>query len=94
MIFARFFWNFKTELPSKWDYVKAVDNGWIPRDPTAWDEAVETACNVRRAALRPAVALPLPRRMRLTACELTSLPSDALPTLPSAPLCASRTSCA
>jgi hypothetical protein len=27
-----FFWNFRTELESRWGYSKAVDMGWLPSD--------------------------------------------------------------
>ncbi|KAJ1982456.1 hypothetical protein H4R34_001715, partial [Dimargaris verticillata] len=27
------FWNFKTEESPEWDYMRGVEQGWIPRDP-------------------------------------------------------------
>lgn len=39
-----FFWNFKTELEPKWDYIRAVDRGWLPRDAQADLADVASAC--------------------------------------------------
>ncbi|KAG8458494.1 hypothetical protein KFE25_003029 [Diacronema lutheri] len=41
-----FFWNFKTELEPKWSYLAAVERGWMPRDPSAWNDGIENACNL------------------------------------------------
>jgi len=38
---GQFFWNFRTELETRWDFFRAVDLGWIPTDmdsPTRWHE--------------------------------------------------------
>lgn len=29
---GNFFWNFRTEFEPRWDYLRAVENGWFPRD--------------------------------------------------------------
>ncbi|KAI8058585.1 glycoside hydrolase superfamily [Syncephalis plumigaleata] len=29
-----FFWNFKTEREPQWSYLKGVEQGWIPKDPS------------------------------------------------------------
>ena len=39
-----YFWNFKTELDSKWNFIQAVENGWIPRNVSFPGEEVEQAC--------------------------------------------------
>lgn len=43
-----FFWNFKTELESRWSYLQAVENKWIP---TSWKEKtlnkIQDACPAR-----------------------------------------------
>mmetsp|Transcript_20251 Transcript_20251/g.64037 ORF Transcript_20251/g.64037 Transcript_20251/m.64037 type:complete len:708 (+) Transcript_20251:2-2125(+) len=41
-----FFWNFKTELEPKWDYMASVENGWMPTDPQAEQDDIEFACNL------------------------------------------------
>mmetsp|Transcript_9558 Transcript_9558/g.22973 ORF Transcript_9558/g.22973 Transcript_9558/m.22973 type:complete len:259 (+) Transcript_9558:55-831(+) len=38
------YWNFKTELEPKWDYVRAVEAGWLPRDAQAKSVEVALAC--------------------------------------------------
>mmetsp|Transcript_24492 Transcript_24492/g.61990 ORF Transcript_24492/g.61990 Transcript_24492/m.61990 type:complete len:467 (+) Transcript_24492:209-1609(+) len=40
-----FFWNFKTELEPKWDYLKSVANGWLPKDAQGNHKEVYEACN-------------------------------------------------
>jgi hypothetical protein len=43
-----FFWNFRTELESKWDFQKAVANGWLPtaaeRESADYTEKLEKIC--------------------------------------------------
>jgi glucan 1,3-beta-glucosidase len=39
-----FFWNFKTELEPKWDYIRSVEAGWLPRDAQASSREVALAC--------------------------------------------------
>ena len=43
-----FFWNFRTELESKWDYQKAITAGWLPtaseRNSFAFTEKVNSIC--------------------------------------------------
>jgi glucan 1,3-beta-glucosidase len=60
------FWNFKTELEPKWDYIRAVEAGWLPRDAQAASDDVRLACEVRAAA---AVAvLRAPARVLAPCC--------------------------
>lgn len=40
-----YFWNFRTELETRWDYQRAVELGWLPTD---W-EAVSTRQMIERA---------------------------------------------
>jgi glucan 1,3-beta-glucosidase len=44
-----FFWNFRTELESKWDFQKAVANGWLPtgveRISEEYVEKLEKICD-------------------------------------------------
>ena len=49
---ATFFWNFRTELEPRWDYLWAVKKGWFP-DKEGWkDEKVlaniRNACTVKK----------------------------------------------
>jgi len=59
---GQFFWNFRTEFEPRWDYMRAVDLGWIPK---SWDrdspsqKLIEDACPFRKKeprTLEPAVA--------------------------------------
>ena len=59
---GQFFWNFRTEFEPRWDYLQAVDLGWLPSD---WDretpvqKLIEGACPWRPKpvlTLAPAVA--------------------------------------
>lgn len=53
-----FFWNFRTELESKWDYQRAVAKGWLPteteRDSKEYSKKLHDIC-----ATAPAPA-PIP----------------------------------
>lgn len=52
-----FFWNFRTELESKWDYQKAVALGWLP---TATERASsEYAAKLDRICSVPPVPIPV-----------------------------------
>ena len=37
---GQFFWNFRTELEEKWDYQRAVANGWLPAYKDAPNEGI------------------------------------------------------
>lgn len=43
-----FFWNFRTELESKWDYQRAVAQGWLPtateRDSVSYSAKLDEIC--------------------------------------------------
>ena len=39
-----YFWNFRTELSDRWNYLKAVDNNWIPRDISNFNPKINKAC--------------------------------------------------
>ena len=32
---GQFFWNFRTELEPRWNYITAYDNGWLPSSTAA-----------------------------------------------------------
>jgi hypothetical protein len=46
-----FFWNFKTELEERWDYVRAVERGWLPADAQEISDELAHACRAERVVL-------------------------------------------
>mmetsp|Transcript_11360 Transcript_11360/g.38752 ORF Transcript_11360/g.38752 Transcript_11360/m.38752 type:complete len:347 (-) Transcript_11360:299-1339(-) len=40
-----FFWNFKTELDPRWDYMRAAEAGWMPGTARAAEDALQGACD-------------------------------------------------
>lgn len=39
-----YFWNFKTEIDPKWDFMRAVENGWLPANISSPGPEVDLAC--------------------------------------------------
>lgn len=53
-----FFWNFKTELEPKWDYIRSVANGWLPSDAQGNHAEVYNACEQENSGHVACVARP------------------------------------
>jgi len=39
-----YFWNFKNEMDPTWDFIKAVEYGWIPKDVMKQNDKILNAC--------------------------------------------------
>lgn len=39
-----YFWNFKNEMDAKWDFIRAVENGWIPMNVMDQNDKILNAC--------------------------------------------------
>lgn len=40
-----YFWNFKTEIDPKWDFMRSVERGWLPRNISSPGVDVDHACD-------------------------------------------------
>lgn len=63
---GQFFWNFRTELEERWDFQKAVRNGWIPSKDD-WEnhqdniiETYKSICNISTSTINPLIPTPTP----------------------------------
>jgi hypothetical protein len=76
LLHGQFFWTFRTELETTWDYSKAVAVGWLPSD---WDEdarkeAIVHACD--GYATSPDAAPPSEHKEEEKKDEKESLTAD------------------
>lgn len=56
---GQFFWNFRTELEERWDFQRAVSNGWLPSKDD-WEnhldsilQEIESTCNLTASDIYP-----------------------------------------